>query len=89
MLETNFEGDVESALGFFTAQSEFYPDFDELCRQSASPKHFLNPRGRGMTLNERMSNHARGSLEPGGVTRKTGFGRGAPPVLELPPRSNV
>jgi hypothetical protein len=33
VLEMNFEGDVESALGFFTAKSEFYPDFDRLCRQ--------------------------------------------------------
>ena len=33
VLEMNFEGDVKSALGFFTAKSEFYPDFDRLCRQ--------------------------------------------------------
>jgi hypothetical protein len=33
VLEMNFEGDVESARKFFTAKSEFYPDFDRLCRQ--------------------------------------------------------
>ena len=33
VLEMNFEGDLESALGLFTAKSEFYPDFDRLCRQ--------------------------------------------------------
>ena len=34
VLEMNFEGDVKSALEFFTAKSEFYPDFDRLCRHS-------------------------------------------------------
>ena len=33
VLEMNFEDDVESALGFFIARSEFYPDLDTLCRQ--------------------------------------------------------
>jgi hypothetical protein len=33
LLKMNFEGDVESALAFFTAKSEFYPDFGRLCRQ--------------------------------------------------------
>jgi hypothetical protein len=33
VLEMNFERDVESALGFFTAKSEFYPVFDRLCRE--------------------------------------------------------
>ena len=32
VLEMNFEDDVESALGFFIARSEFYPDLDTLCR---------------------------------------------------------
>ena len=33
VLEMNFDDDLESALGFFTARSSFYPDFDRLCRQ--------------------------------------------------------
>ena len=33
VLKNNFEDDVESALEFFTARSEFYPEFDSLCRQ--------------------------------------------------------
>jgi hypothetical protein len=32
VLNNNFEGDMGSALGFFTARSEFYPEFDSLCR---------------------------------------------------------
>lgn len=32
VLESNFEDDLESALGFFSAQSDFYPDLDTLCR---------------------------------------------------------
>lgn len=33
VLEMNFEGDLDASLDFFTAESEFYPDFDRLCRQ--------------------------------------------------------
>jgi hypothetical protein len=33
VLGMNFEDDVESALGFFTARSEFYPELDSLCRR--------------------------------------------------------
>jgi hypothetical protein len=33
VLEMNFEGDLDPALRFFTAKSEFYPEFDRLCRQ--------------------------------------------------------
>jgi hypothetical protein len=33
VLQMNFEGDVNSALGFFQAKSQFYSDFDRLCRQ--------------------------------------------------------
>ena len=29
----NFEADVDGALGFFVAKSDFYPDFDRLCRK--------------------------------------------------------
>jgi len=29
----NFEDDLEGALGFFTADSSFYPEFDALCRE--------------------------------------------------------
>jgi hypothetical protein len=33
VLEMNFEGDLEPSLGFFTARSKFYSDFDRLCRE--------------------------------------------------------
>lgn len=33
VLEMNFEDDRAASLDFFTAESEFYPDFDRLCRQ--------------------------------------------------------
>jgi hypothetical protein len=33
ILEANFEGDVEGMLGFFVAESDFYPRLDALCRQ--------------------------------------------------------
>lgn len=39
VLEMNFEDDVESALGFFSAQSDFYPALDKLCRERVS-EHF-------------------------------------------------
>ena len=49
VLEMNFEDDVESALGFFTARSEFYPELDSLCRQrviEAFPCSIRRGRGR-------------------------------------------
>ena len=33
VLESNFEDDVDGALGFFFAESDFYPELDSLCRQ--------------------------------------------------------
>ena len=33
VLDMNFQGDVEGMLGFFVAESDFYPDLDALCRQ--------------------------------------------------------
>ncbi len=39
VLEMNFEDDVESALGFFSAQSDFYPALDRLCRERVT-EHF-------------------------------------------------
>ncbi|MBC7548723.1 MAG: hypothetical protein H7224_08820 [Polaromonas sp.] len=33
VLEVNFEGDLDGALGFFRAESDFYPDIDRLCRR--------------------------------------------------------
>lgn len=33
VLEMNFENDRDGSLDFFTAESEFYPEFDSLCRQ--------------------------------------------------------
>jgi hypothetical protein len=32
VLEANFEGDAEGMLGFFVAESDFYPQLDALCR---------------------------------------------------------
>jgi len=42
LLEMNFEDDVDGALGFFSADSDFYPEFDRLCRQRVC-EHF--PKG--------------------------------------------
>ena len=42
VLEMNFESDVESALGFFSAQSKYYPDLDALCRERVI-LHFPEP----------------------------------------------
>ena len=39
VLEMNFEDDVESALGFFSAKSDFYPDLGRLCRERVT-EHF-------------------------------------------------
>jgi len=33
VLDANFEGDVEGMLGFFEAESDFYPQLNALCRQ--------------------------------------------------------
>ncbi len=33
VLEMNFDDDLEEALGFFSASSDFYPDLDALCRE--------------------------------------------------------
>jgi hypothetical protein len=33
VLEMNFEDDLDSAFGFFTGKSDFYPEFDSLCRK--------------------------------------------------------
>jgi hypothetical protein len=33
VLEMNFEGDLDSALGFFSASSDFYPEFGHLCQE--------------------------------------------------------
>ena len=41
VLEMNFEDDVDSALRFFLAESDFYPDLDRLCRKRVS-EHFVN-----------------------------------------------
>ena len=41
-LEMNFENDRAASLDFFSAESEFYPDFDRLCRQRVI-EHFPEP----------------------------------------------
>lgn len=33
VIESNFEDDLAGALGFFSVESEFYPELDRLCRQ--------------------------------------------------------
>jgi hypothetical protein len=35
VLEMNFEDDLDSALGFFSARSEFYADFHDICTERA------------------------------------------------------
>lgn len=42
VLEMNYEEDLEGALEFFSADSDFYPEFDRLCRQRVR-KHFPKP----------------------------------------------
>ncbi len=42
VLESNFEDDVDGALGFFSADSDFYPELDRLCRQRVR-EHFPRP----------------------------------------------
>ena len=46
VLEMNFEDDREASLEFFRAESEFYPDFDGLCRQRVI-EHFPEPQEEG------------------------------------------
>jgi len=41
-LEGNFDQDVEEMLGFFNAESEFYPCFDQILRERVL-KRFINP----------------------------------------------
>ena len=36
VLEMNFESDLERSLEFFRGESDFYPDFDSLCRRRVS-----------------------------------------------------
>lgn len=45
VLEMNFENDLAQSLDFFTAHSEFYPDFDRLCRQRVI-EHFSEPEDK-------------------------------------------
>ena len=42
VLEMNCPDDVEGALGFFSATSDFYPELDRLCRQRVR-EHFPKP----------------------------------------------
>ncbi len=44
VLERNFEGDRDSSLDFFVAESDFYPQFDALCRQRVV-EHFAEAAG--------------------------------------------
>jgi hypothetical protein len=41
-LKGNFDQDVEEMLGFFSAESEFYPCFDQILRERVL-KRFINP----------------------------------------------
>jgi len=38
VLEYNFDDDLEGALGFFTADSDFYPQFEDLCVERATER---------------------------------------------------
>lgn len=42
VLEMNFGNDRKASLAFFSAESGFYPDFDDLCRQRVI-EHFPEP----------------------------------------------
>ncbi len=42
VLEMNYEDDIDGALGFFSADSDFYPELDRLCRQRVR-EHFPKP----------------------------------------------
>ncbi len=42
LLEITYEDDVDGALGFFSADSDFYPELDPLCRQRVR-EHFPEP----------------------------------------------
>jgi hypothetical protein len=42
VLEANYEDDVEGALGFFSAESDFYPELERLCRKRVR-EHFPKP----------------------------------------------
>jgi hypothetical protein len=39
VLKSNFEDDVDAAFGFFSADSDFYPELDRLCGQRVR-EHF-------------------------------------------------
>ena len=39
VLEMNFDNDLDASLDFFSATSDFYPDFDRLCRRRVT-EHF-------------------------------------------------
>ena len=43
VLEMNFEGDLDAGLGFFVAESDFYPDLDTLCRERVI-EHYADAR---------------------------------------------
>ena len=43
VLEMNFEDDLDSSLEFFTAESDFYPELDRLCRERVIA-HFPDPK---------------------------------------------
>lgn len=59
VIESNFEDDLGGALGFFSVDSEFYPELDRLCRQRVRERipakdtcpvcDYPNSRGEGDT----------------------------------------
>lgn len=42
VVEYNYEGDLDGALGFFWAESAFYPQLDHLCRQRVREHYAQN-----------------------------------------------
>lgn len=52
-LRMNFEDDLESALAFFTAKSDFYTEFDDLCRwQIANEYRAISAKDNPRVLSE-------------------------------------
>ena len=50
VLEMNFEGDEEGAMDFFSADSDFYPEFDRLCRQRMHAHFAADESGSGVEV---------------------------------------
>jgi hypothetical protein len=54
VLEMNFGGDLKASLDFFLAESDFYPEFDRLCRLRVS-EHFADRSSKDTSDDEGQS----------------------------------